>query len=194
MAVATPNYLAYAGQLWIAPIGSTVPTNTVVGSVFTDALDAAWLSMGATEDGVEFTYGSTIEAFTPAEFFDPVAQFTTERHGSLSAALTNWTASAYRRAVNGGVTAVTATSGTGATALYDVEPPDPGSEVRCMLLWESTDHTRRLLVRQAIQGGDITAAFRKPPTVATLPLTFNFEAPASGAKPFKLSFAGSTLQ
>ena len=48
---ATPTILTSPGYLLIAPLGSTLPTNTVAGSVFTDAWDVTWLPLGATEEG-----------------------------------------------------------------------------------------------------------------------------------------------
>jgi len=187
---ATPTILTSPGYLFIAPLGSTLPTNTVAGSVFSDAWDAAWLSLGATEDGSDFAYSSTVEAATVAEFFDPIQYFTTERAGNIAFNLASFGASNYRRAINGGVTALAPTSGTGATALYDVEPVAPGSEVRCMIGWESLTNDVRLVCRQTIQGGEVSTAFKKAPTLGVIPCTFNLEKPSS-AQPFKLSFAGS---
>lgn len=189
-AVSVPNILTDPGFLWIGPLGTTEPTNTVAGGVFTDAIDAAFIPLGATEAGSTFAYSSTVEAITVAEFFDPIRYQTTERGGNIAFNLADFTLSNYRRALNGGVAALAATSGTGATALYKVEPPEPGEEVRAMILWESTDSTVRLLLRQTIQGGEISSAFAKAPAFATIPCTFNIEVPTSGAKPFTLWAAG----
>jgi hypothetical protein len=189
-AVATPTPLVGPGWLFIAPLASTEPTNTVAGSLFTDAWPAAWLPLGATEDGTEFTYGSTVESVTPAEFFDPVAYYTTARAGTVTFNLANFALSNYRRALNGGVAALTATSGSGATALYTVEPPTPGAEVRCMIGWESQDSTVRMVARQTLQGGEITTGFKKAPTWGLIPCTFNLEKPAS-AQPFTIWSAGA---
>lgn len=189
-AVATPNPLVGPGWLFIAPLASTEPTNTVVGGVFTDSWAAAWLPLGSTEDGTEFTYGSTIESVTPAEFFDPVAYYTTARAGSITFNLTNFALSNYRRALNGGTAALTPTSGTGATALYQVEPPTPGNEVRVMIGWESLDSTVRMVARQCLQGGEITTSFKKAPTWGVIPCTYSLEKPAS-AQPFTLWSAGA---
>lgn len=191
-AVTTPNVLTDPGYLFMAPLASTLPTNTVVGSVFTDAWPAAWLPLGATSDGSTFSYGSTLEPITAAEFFDPIKYVTTERAGNLAFNLMNFTLTNYRRAMNGGVAALTPTSGTGATALYTVEPPDPGSEVRCMVGWESLDNTVRLIGRQTIQGGEISTPFAKAPSTAVIPCTFNLEVPTSGAKPFVIYGAGAS--
>jgi hypothetical protein len=190
-AVVTPNLLTDPGYLFIAPLGSTAPTNTVAGSVFTDAWPVAWLPLGATQDGSEFHYSTEVAPITVAEFYDPVKYSTTGRSGNIAFNLANFGLTNYRRALNGGVSALTATSGTGATALYDVQPGAVGSEVRCMIGWESLDNTLRLVCYQTIQGGEVASAFKKAPDYAVIPCTFNMEIPSSGV-PFKLSGAGAT--
>lgn len=187
---ATPSVLTDPGYLFIAPLASTLPTNTVVGSKFTDAWPAAWLSLGATEEGSTFSYSSEVEAITVAEFFDPISYRTTSRQGSFAFNLADFSLSNYRRALNGGTAAVTVTSGTGATSLYTLEPPAVGSEVRCMVGWESLDNTVRIIARQTIQGGEVSSAFQKAPSLAVIPCTFNFEVP-SGAQPFVMYGAGT---
>jgi len=190
-AVVTPNVLTDPGYLFIAPLGSTEPTNTVAGSVFTDSWPVAWLPLGATEDGTELTYGNTVEAITVAEFFYPIKYATTEAHSSVAFNLANVGLTNYRRAMNGGAGALTATSGTGATALYTVQPTTPGAEIRVMIGWESLDNTLRFVGRQCLQGGEVTTAFRKAPAFGVIPCTFNLEKPAS-AEPFQIWGAGAT--
>jgi len=187
---AVPNILTDPGYLLIAPLGSTVPVNTVVGSVFTDAWDAAWLSLGATEEGSTFAYSSTVEPIRVAEYFDPISYRMTERGGSIAFNLADFTLSNYRRAINGGVAALAATSGTGATTLGTLEPPEPGDEVRCMIGWESLDNTVRLICHQTIQGGEISSAFTRAPDKALIPCTFQLEVP-SGGKPWTMYAAGA---
>lgn len=188
--IAVPLILTDPGTLLIAPLGSTLPTNTVAGSVFTDAWDAAWLSLGATEEGSTFLYSTTVEPISVAEFFDPITYRTTERGGSIAFNLADWTLSNYRRATNGGVAALAATSGTGATALGTLQPVDPGDEVRCMIGWESLDNTVRLICHQTIQGGEISSAFQRAPAKALIPCTFQMEVPTAG-KPWTLYSAGA---
>ena len=190
-AVATPSVLTDAGYLFIAPLATAFPTNTVAGSVFTDAWAAAWIPLGATAEGSTFSYETSVEAVTVAEFFDPIKYATTGRNGSIAFALASIGASNYKRALNGGPSAATPTSGTGATALYTVEPPTPGNEVRVMVGWESLDNTVRLICPQTIQGGTVESAFRKAPDMALIPCTFNLEVPASG-KPFSMYYAGAS--
>lgn len=188
--VATPNVLTDAGFLWLAALGSTEPTNTVTAGVFSDDPAVAWLPLGATTEGSTFSYSTSVEPIRVAELFDPVKYATTERGGNIAFNLANFTLSNYQRALNGGVAALTATSGTGATSLFKVEPPNPGAEVRCMILWESTDQTVRLILRQCLQGGEISTAFQKAPSIAAIPCTFNMEIPAA-AKPWTMWSAGT---
>lgn len=190
LTTAVPAILTDPGYLLIAPLSSTVPTNTVAGGVFTDSWDAAWLSLGATEEGSTFAYSTTVEPIMVAEYFDPISYRTTERGGSIAFNLADWTLSNYRRAINGGVAALAATSGTGATTLGTLEPPDPGDEVRCMIGWESLDNTVRLICHQTIQGGEISSAFTRAPDKALIPCTFQLEVPTAG-KPWTMYTAGA---
>lgn len=185
-AVSAPTLLVDPGFLWIAPLATADPTNTVAGSVFTDTIPVAWIPLGATTDGTTFSYSTSVEPIRVAELFDPVKYVTTERSGNIAFNLASWTLSNYRRALNGGIAALTATSGTGATALYNISPPTPGAEVRSMILWESTDATVRILVRQAMQGGEISSAFQRGASNAAIPCTYNMEIPTGGTKPWDM--------
>jgi len=180
-ATAVPTLLTDPGYLYIAPLLTAAPTNTVVGSVFTDAWPAAYLSLGATKEGSVFNYGSTVEAMSVAEFFDPIKYATTERAGNIAFALANVTLHNMKRAMNGGVGTIAPVSGTGATTLGLFEPVAPGAEIRVMIGWESFDNTTRILMRQTIQGGEVSMEFQKAPAFAGIPTTFNFEVPPTGA-------------
>jgi hypothetical protein len=186
---ATPTLLSDAGYLFWAPLSSTLPTNTVVGSVFTDSWPVAWLSLGATEEGSTFNYEVSIEAMTVAEFFDPIKYATTERTGSFAFALADYTLTNLKRAMNGGTLEVV--SGTGATQLNRYRPPAPGQEVRAMIGWESLDNTTRLICYQTLQGGTIETQYNKAPQKALIPCTFNFEVPSGQTYPFEYVTAGT---
>jgi hypothetical protein len=123
-----------------------------------------------------------------AEFFDPIRYATTDRAGNFAFNLASYTLDNWKRAMNGGT--YTLVSGTGATALTSFSPPAPGAEVRCMIGWESLDSTLRLICYQTLQGGEITSAYRKAPSIALIPCQFNFEVPSSG-KPFEFFAAGA---
>lgn len=188
--VGTPNILTDPGFLWMAPLGTAEPTTVVTASKFSDTVPVAWIPLGATTEGSTFAYNTTVEPVRVAEFFDPIKYFTTERAGSIAFNLADFTLSNYRRALNGGVAKLTSTGTTG-TELTTLEPPDPGTEVRSMILWESSDSTMRLLLRQVIQGGEISTAFQKAPNIAAIPCTFNMEIPTGTTKPWKMWGAGT---
>jgi len=119
LAIATPNLLQDPGFVLFAPPGSTLPTNTVAGGVFTDAWDTAWLPAGATEDGSEFTDSTTVSPISVAEFVAPVQYRVTDQKTEFALALANVTLSNFKRARNGGAAALAPTSGS--------SPPPPGS-------------------------------------------------------------------
>ena len=120
-AVTSPNILVDPGFLWVAPVGTADPTNTVAGSVFTDAIPVAWLPLGATTEGSTFSYSTSVEPIRVAELFDPVRYATTERGGSISFNLASYTLSNYRRALNGGIAAMLLDNACGATASLTVD-------------------------------------------------------------------------
>lgn len=188
VSLALPTVLTDPGFLLWAPPLSAEPTNTVVGTVFTDTWPAAWISMGATEDGSEFKSATKLEAITVAEFFDPVRWVTTERAGSFAFALASYTMANLKRANNGGTLATV--SGAGATLLSSYTPPTPGAEARCMIGWESLDATLRLICYQTIQGGEVKTSFKKAPSKSVIPCEFQFEVPTSGV-PWKTYSAGA---
>lgn len=189
-AVAVPTILTQPGYLFIAPLASTAPTNTVAGSVFTDAWPAAWLPLGATEDGSELSYKIDTSPVEVAEFYDPISYPTTGREGAFAFALASYTLTNFNRAANGGAAALTATSGTGATTLSTFTPPTPGTEVSVMLGWESLDNTLRMVAYQCKQGGEIKSAFKKAPDKALIACQYNFEVNSTGV-PYRLYGAGT---
>lgn len=176
------------GYLFYAPLATTEPAMTVVGSIFTDAWAAAWIPLGYTDDGHTFTFQSNVGTAEAAEAFDPLAYATDSRTGSVAFSLLGMTAANLKRMLNGGTITVT---GATTTTLSKYEPPDPGTEVRCMLGWESTDGTERNIWRQCFQGGSLAIPRRKgAANRALIPATFNLELPATGSKIFQYATAG----
>jgi hypothetical protein len=183
----TPTSLG-AGYLLYGTFGSSLPTNTVVGSVFTDDWSAVsgWSLLGVTKTGTEFTYELTTDVVDSAEYFDPLATVTTGRTVSMKFELQLISATIIKRMLNGGTTTPT---GSGATLLTSYTPAAPGAEQRCMIGWESQDNTERLVMEQAFQVGSLTISRQKGNDNATLPVEFRAEIPASGF-PYRHYFAG----
>lgn len=166
-----PGYLLYA------PIATAVPTHTVVGSKFTDAWPAGWIVFGPTLDGSELAYQLKLEPIYVAEVFDPIVWAPTERTGSITMALANWTLTNLSKAFNTGIPTVV--SGTGATTLSKLSAPDPTAIVRLMIGWESLDNTVRAVMYQTINGAEIKMANKRAPAVGSIPVEFNFEKPSA---------------
>lgn len=161
------NVLIGPGTLYVAPIGTAEPASA------TATLDAAFREVGYTEDGTTFNYEITTEDVNVAEEYDPVMIATTGRSGSVAFQMAEATRRNLALAVNSG--AAGATSGS-------LEPPDPGSEVRVMILLQTAEGARWLF-RRCLQSGSIGIQRNKAPQKALLPVTFKLEKP-TGAKPF----------
>lgn len=175
------------GYLYEAALGTTLPANTVVGSVFTDAWPAGWNLLGITTNGSEFDYALTTAEILAAEYYDPIQVVTTARAASLKCAMMQVHATNFSRAVNGGTITVT---GSGTTQLNAFTPPPVGSEVRIMIGWEGQDNTERLIIEQAFQIGSLAIVRDKGAAVATIPVEFHAEIAASGF-PFRYFTAGT---
>jgi hypothetical protein len=176
------------GFLFYASPGSSLPANTVAGSVFTDNWPGAWLLFGVTAEGSEFDYGIQTSPVTAAEYLDVLKYATTGRSGSIKAALMQIHATNMKRACNGGIITVT---GSGATQLNSYTPPPAGAEQRAMIGWESTDGDERIVVEQALQTGSLAIQRKKGADNARIPIEFSFEVPTS-TFPFRYYTAGAT--
>ena len=180
------NLLTKSGFLLYGTLGTTEPTNTVVGGVFTDAWDVAWVPLGRTTGGVKIDDNGTVSQIESAEDYTPLLQLTTKREPAATFELMNFTATNLARALNGAVTTVT---GTTTTSLTQVDAPDPMSEVQCMLGWESDDATVRWVGRQCLNSGNLSVTMAKAPSTATIPWSAVLSKPA-GAAAYSWFFAG----
>lgn len=187
--IASPNILVDPGYLFWAPGDTVVPTMVAAGSKFTDVWPAAWLPLGATEDGSELSFSTTVEPIRVAELFNPVQYAVTEQSSSIAFSLADYTLMNLKRAWNG-IAPVTI-SGTGATLVSALDVPLPAEIVRCAIGWESLDGTMRMIAQRTINGGEIRSAFKKSPDKALIPCQFNFEIPTGGTRAFRFYAAGT---
>src|SRR3974390_1676203 len=176
-----------AGYLYWAALGSGLPTNTVVGSVFTDTWPGAYYLLGVTKTGSEFDYTINVDQIDSAEYLDPLQYVTTGRVAAIKFELMQVHATNMKRVLNGGTLT---TSGAGATLLSTFTPAAPGAEVRCMIGWEAQDNTERLVFEQAFQVGSLTVSRKKGADNATHPVEFRGEVAASGF-PFQYFTCGT---
>lgn len=165
------------GRLYVAAIGTTEPASSSA------ALPSAWRAVGYTEDGNAFSTETTSEPVEVAEELDPVAYANTRRISRVAFTMAETTRRNLALAMNVG-----ANEANDATAF---EPPDLGTEVRIMLVWDSDEDptatpttNRRWLFRRGYQSGAIEVPHRKAPAKSLIAVTFNLEKP-TGAKVFK---------
>lgn len=164
------------GRLYVAPIGTTEPVSASA------ALPSAWIPVGYTEQGHEFTSDITTEPVEVAEEIDPIRYENTRRISAVNFEMAEATASHLYMVLGGG-----AARANDATAL---EPPTAGTEVGVMLVWDSdedptTSANVRWIYRQAKPSGTLSLAHRKSPQKVLIPVTFNLEKP-TGLAPFKV--------
>jgi hypothetical protein len=186
-ALVAPQLLTDAGFLYWAPVGSTLPSCTVVGGVFTDTWPVAWVSPGMTEGGTDIDLTTTVSPILAAEQIDPLAYRTTDRTGTITFELKSFVAANLARALNGAVTTVT---GATTTTLTQIDPPAIGTEVRVMIGYESLDCTFRFVAFQTINAVDIKMTMTKAPKNTNIPCKFNFEKPAT-TQPWRAWTAGT---
>lgn len=187
--IASPTLLTDPGFLYWAPIGTSTPTGTVVGSVFTDlwSTAGAWVELGMTDTGSSLDVNLTTAPIVSAEQIDPIAYRTTDRTGTVTFMVMSYTATNLQRAFNGATTTVTGSTTTTMTVL---NPPVPGTETRCMIGWESLDSTVRWVAYQVINSGSVKMDFAKAPAHAAIPWTGQLEKPAS-TQPWTVWTAGA---
>jgi hypothetical protein len=184
----TGLYFNGPGFLYTAPVGSTLPANTVTGGVFTDVITTPFIFLGPTDSGSDWSYTQTDGTVEVAESLDVVKHTITSRTGSAAFSLANYTASNLALALNGASKTVTGTTGT---TLTKVTPVQPGQETRSMLLWESNDSQIRKVAYSCLYTGDLKETFNKQPAKTVLAITAMFEIPASGV-PQEWFFASTT--
>lgn len=164
---------------------------TVAGGVFTDAWPGAWIPWGVTREGSQFTYQINTSEVLVAEYLNPLAIVEDSVAIGVEFDVVEVTAKNFAYAINSGGGGAATVSGTGATLLTKVSPPQVGQSVRQMIGWEAADGTERAFYYQCLQSGNLTVARRKGANPASLPLSFRVEQPATG-DPFNNYYAGAT--
>lgn len=171
----TNNIEIGPGRLWYAPLGTAEPTSASA------ALPSAWQAIGYTEDGSEFALDQTVDEILVAEELDPVKYVNSKRTGQLTLAMAEPTRKRLALAIGLGAAETDSAA--------SLEPPDPGTELGVMLVWDSQEtaaanaNNIRWIFRQAKPSGTATISRRKSPTKSTLPVVFMVSKP-TGVKSF----------
>lgn len=178
------------GILYWAPLATAEPIHTPANSKFpTAAWGGSWAPLGSTDAGSQWADSLNTDNIAVAESVYPQMIVGTERSSTWTVALAEWSKTNLTRALNGGTVTVT---GTTTTTLTQIDPPDVGQEVRCMVGWQSEDDTVRIVARQCLQTGDISAQFRKGANNATIAIVWRLEKPSAGGAPYSVYLAGQT--
>lgn len=191
---ATPLIMTDPGFIFLAPLGTALPGagvgGTVAASKFSDAWSAGWINQGATEDGSEFSFSTSVEPIRVAEIFNPIQYAVTEQATSFAFSAADFTGNTLRRSMNVGAANLSTISGATTTLLSRLRPPAPSEIIRSVVGWESLDGTMRMFGYQVINGGEVKTAFKRAPDNAIVPFVLNFEVPTSPTVPFDFFIAG----
>jgi hypothetical protein len=165
-----------------------VPGGIAASSAFTDAMPAAWVPVGVTAEGSEFSYQLDTDQIVVAEYLDPLRIVSTGRSAAVAFDAAQDTLATWKMSLNGGT--VSTVAGTGATLVSQYAPPAVGQEVRIAIMWESDDNTLRKWYPQCFQTGSLSVARRKGSDFARYGVSFGLEQPATG-QPFYVWGTGS---
>lgn len=171
----------------MSALGISAPTNTVVGSVFTDTWPAGWNSLGITKEGHTLNINFDSDQVEAAEYIDPLLNVITGRTITVESEFMQINLTTFKKMFNGGTLA---TSGSGTTLLTTYTLPQIGGEVRQQIGWESLDGTERWWAMQVFNIGSAGIQRKKGADNATLPVTFTMEPDGSG-QPVYFASAGT---
>ena len=170
--------IAGNGGLYLAPLGSTLPTDAET------ALDAAFVDLGYfSEDGVTVSPERTIEKFRAWQSRKPVRQSVTADDITISGSLLQWNNDSIPVFFGGGTVVET----TGPPAYWTYTPPSSGAiDERAMVLeWIDGSYTYRLVAARTVNGelGEITLTGT---ALGELPINVEILEPSGGGDSFEL--------
>lgn len=179
------------GTLYVAPLGTTEPTSV------TGAWPANWVKIGYTDKGNDFSWKPSFQAVEVNEELWPVRQVPNMYEGSVAFSMAEYTVQNNIVALNGGIgsSQLAGIQGNDGAGTDWFEPPAPGEEVRIMVGWDAANKGAtpvatdpilgRAIYRQCIQTGEIKASMQKGSNKKLITVTYSFENPATGLKPFR---------
>lgn len=162
------------GELFVAEYGTTAPTDA------STALNAAFQSVGFTEDGTEYEHTPRYEKINVAETAKPVSIQLVEETCKVRVELAEPTGDNLTIALN---------SFDAARAANAAINGQFGSD-RVVLVHESESGTRTVFYR-CLQVGAVKPRFGKAPAKVTLAMEFECEDPGNGLPLYKVFFAAA---
>ena len=169
---ATEVRIGADAQLYVAPVGTTEPSNvsTSLNAAFSTALGYV------SEDGVDITDGKTITPIGAMQSFYAVRQLVTGKEFSIAFTLLQTNRDTFEVAFGGGTWE---DQGTGKTKYT---PPDPSEIAEYVLVFDWQDGTisNSLVVPRTSNISPVTMKLART-EAAALPVTLSLLAPAEGA-------------
>jgi hypothetical protein len=171
--MSTSGLVADSGTLWVAPVGTTLPTNvaTAMGTV-----DAAWINVGKLgKDGLGLTSDPQIAELFSFGFTDPTRTRKTREVKQFTANLQEWNTASFTLAFNGGTVTV-------ATGIATYVPVADTTLVGHAIVLEVEDGTSiyRLVIAEAEVRSGLQMNFSDE-DYTVLPLAVTILQPDSGA-------------
>jgi len=163
MAGSTQNLIQGVGFVYLAPIGTTEPANEDITA--TPAVD--FVDLGFTMEGVTLTVAHEYSELDVDQVVDIPGRRLIKREVTVATSLAEATMANLLQAVNG-LGAITTTSAGAAVPGTDAFEPSAaglqGEPTYAMLLFDGfapDGFPRRVLLRKALQVGEIEAAYSK---------------------------------
>ena len=154
------------GHVWIAPVGTAVPTD--IGDV-PDSIDSDWVDLGyLNEDGIQATFGLETIDIRAWQAETPVRRQVSARTGNITVSLMEWSEDTVVAAFGGGEW----TPGSGGEFSYTFPTADDSiAEYALMFDVEDGDTHHAFFFSRVTVTGDVTAQWVRG-AAALLPITF----------------------
>lgn len=159
MATTVSNLVLGTANLYVASFGA-VETGLTTLSALTAAPTGAWTNVGGTSDGVTLTIKQSYTELEVDQVTDVAGNRLTKRELTIETNLAELTLVNLQTALNGG----TITSGTGISTFDPGAALTQGEPVYTALIIDGvapSGKARRILVRKALQTGDVQFAYKK---------------------------------
>lgn len=151
------------GSVWIAPVGTTLPTN------ISGALNGSFYDLGfISEDGIALSSSSDVADIGAFQSLMPVRKVVTGRTFDLSFTIREWSAEAVLFAFGGGDI-------TEAGGVYTFTPPAAGDAIyeRALVAqWNDGGKSYRLVIPRGVVSDTVETTIARD-AAADLPITFS---------------------
>jgi hypothetical protein len=169
---ATELVVASHGDIWVAPVGTALPTSVSATP------NAAFIKLGlVSEDGVAFSNAPEIESYGAWQRKNPVRRERVSETTSLSFALEQWNADTVTFAFGGG--AIVDLGGN--SYRYDAPDQDDALDERAIILdWQDGPNSKYRFVAARGNVSDAVETTLSRSALALLPIAFEVLGPDTG--------------